>query len=303
MNDFIECLGIEDVIRKSGHDPHGNFEAIYSQIYRTGNSSVLNELNSTIRDYFSKITIPDVPTVYDYLVVSMRSKDVIITFNWNPLLPQAYKRWRHLGAVLPQLLFLHGNVDIGVDIDKRAIGFLSDGPYPGHTLVPSKLLYPIDKKNYNDDPFVSESWRITTNYLSDAYNITIFGYSAPTTDVEARALLLKAWKDNLSRELAYISIVDIRDPLEVKKSWADFDLDDPARNRRVGASSEFLRSDLIRHPRRSCEAFAFATLQQDPWRADPFPPLETISLAQLEAWITPVIEEEHSGRLSGKPLH
>jgi hypothetical protein len=303
MNDFIECLGIEDVIRKSGHDPHGNFEAIYSQIYRTGNSSVLNELNSTIRDYFSKITIPDVPTVYDYLVLSMRSKDVIITFNWDPLLPQAYKRWRHLGAVLPQLLFLHGNVDIGVDIDKRAIGFLSDGPYPGHTLVPSKLLYPIDKKNYNDDPFVSESWRITTNYLSDAYNITIFGYSAPTTDVEARALLLKAWKDNLSRELAYISIVDIRDPLEVKKSWADFDLDDPARNRRVGASSEFLRSDLIRHPRRSCEAFAFATLQQDPWRADPFPPLETISLAQLEAWITPVIEEEHSGRLSGKPLH
>jgi hypothetical protein len=115
--------------------------------------------------------------------------------------------------------------------------------------------------------------------------------------------LLKAWKDNSSRELAYISIVDIRDPSEVEKAWAGFDLDDPSRSRRVGASREFLLSDLIRHPRRSCEALAFATLQQDPWRADPFPPLETISLAQLEAWITPVIGEEHSGGLSGKPLH
>lgn len=60
MNDFIECLGIKDVIRKSGHDPCGNFEAIYSQIYRTGNSNVLNELNTIIADYFSRITIPDV---------------------------------------------------------------------------------------------------------------------------------------------------------------------------------------------------------------------------------------------------
>jgi hypothetical protein len=191
MNDFIECLGIEDVIRKSGHDPLGNFEAIYSQIHRTGNSNILSELNSTIRDYFSKITIPDVPTMYDYLVLSMRSKDVIITFNWDPLLPQAYKRWRHLGTVLPQLLFLHGNVDIGIDIDKRAIGFLSDGPYPGHTLVPSKLLYPIDQKDYNGDPFVSESWGRTTDYLSDAYDVTIFGYSAPTTMLKPESCCLK----------------------------------------------------------------------------------------------------------------
>jgi hypothetical protein len=302
MNDFIECLDIEDIIRKSGHDPCGNFEAIYSQIHRTGNSSVLNELHSIVRDYFSKITLPDVPTVYDYLVLSMRSKDVIITFNWDPLLPQAYKRWRHLGAGLPELLFLHGNVDIGIDIDKRAVSFLSDGPYPGHTLVPTKLLYPVDQKHYNEDPFIAECWRRTTNYLSDAYNVTIFGYSAPTTDVEARALLLKAWKENLSRELAYISIVDIRDPSEVANAWADFDLG-PGRNPRVGASRELFSSDLMSHPRRSCEAFAFATLQQDPWHADPFPPLGTISLMQLEAWITPVIEEEHSGKLSGKPLH
>ena len=37
-----------------------------------------------------------------------------------------------------------------------------------------------------------------------------------------RALLLKAWRDNPTRELAEIGIVDIREPQEVKASWSDF---------------------------------------------------------------------------------
>jgi hypothetical protein len=298
MNDLVECVGIEDVIRKSGHDPKNNFEAIYSQIYRDGKTAVLCEIDAIIRKYFATLSLPDEPTIYDYLVLSLRPKDIIVTFNWDPPLPQTYKRWRHLGEVLPEMLFLHGNIDIGVDYDKHVFGFLSDEPYAGRKLVPTKLLYPVEQKDYNADGFIAELWKMTTDYLAEAYYITIFGYSAPITDVEARALLLKAWKENPTRELAQLSIVDIREPSEVEKSWAEF-----IEGVHGGPSQDFSYNYLLRHPRRTCEAFASATLQQDPWREDPFPPLGAISLTELEAWIKPLIQEESSGTLEGKPFH
>ena len=99
------------------------------------------------------------PTLYDYLLLSLRQKDIIVTFNWDPLLPQAYKRWRHLGAILPEILFLHGNIDIGIDYEKKKFGFMSDEPYPGRKLAPTRLLYPVEQKNYSSDDFVAEQWR------------------------------------------------------------------------------------------------------------------------------------------------
>lgn len=298
MNDLVECIGIGDVIRKSGHDPTKNFEAIYSQIYRDGNTSALREIDEVTRKYFSAITLPDEPTIYDYLLLSLRPKDIIVSFNWDPLLPQAYKRWRRLGAVLPEMLFLHGNVDIGVDHAKKVFGFLSDEPYEGRKLVPTTLLYPVEQKDYNAHSFIAEWWKITTDYITEAYEITIFGYSAPITDVEARGLLLKAWQENPTRKLAQLSIVDIREPSEVEKSWAEF-----IEGVHGGASHHFSDNYLLRHPRRTSEAIASATLQQDPWHEDPFPPLGAISLVELEAWIRPLIDEERSGKIAGKPLH
>lgn len=81
MNDLVECVGIEDVIRKSGHDPKNNFEAIYSQIYREGKTAILYELDAIIRKYFTNIVLPDEPTIYDYLILALRPKDIIVTFN------------------------------------------------------------------------------------------------------------------------------------------------------------------------------------------------------------------------------
>jgi hypothetical protein len=296
MNDLIDCVGIGEIIRKSGYDPATNFEAIYSRLHRERQAAVLEKLDAAIRSYFSQIILPEVPTLYDYLILSLRPKDTIVTFNWDPLLPQAYKRWRHLGAVLPDIQFLHGNIDVGIDREKKKFGFMSDEPYPGRTLVPTRLLYPVEEKNYNSDDFIAEQWRKTTDYMAEAYYVTVYGYSAPTTDVEAKALLLKSWTDNPTRELAEIDIVDIRDPSEVRDSWSDFIV-----RTHGGASKDFSYNRLMRHPRRSCESFAFATLQIDPWRADPFPACR--SLAELEMWIKPLIDEEASGRLSGEPLH
>ena len=294
MNDFVKTVGVESIIRKCGHDPADNFEEVYSRIHEEGNTTVIDELDAAVRSYFSRLALPDQPTLYDYLVLGLRPKDLIVTFNWDPLLPQAYKRWRHLGQVLPQLAFLHGNVEIGVDRDKKASGFMSDGRYSGHTLEPTSLLYSVEHKDYNSDLFIAEQWRMTTDYLTESYYFTVYGYSAPTTDVEARELLLKAWRDNPTRELAEIGIVDIRDPAEVKASWSDFIV-----STHSSVSKDY--NPIMRHPRRSCEAFAFATLQGEPWREDPFP--TECSLDDLQSWIEPLIEEEETGKLNGTPLH
>ena len=277
-------------------NPPHHFEEVYSRIHEKGNMTIIDELDAAVRSYFSLLALPDQPTLYDYLVLGLRPKDLIVTFNWDPLLPQAYKRWRHLGKALPQLAFLHGNVEVGVDREKKAFGFMSDRRYSCHTLEPTSLLYPVEHKDYNADPFIAEQWRMTTDYLTEAYFVTVYGYSAPTTDVEARALLLKAWRDNPTRELVEICIVDIREPEEVKASWSDFIV-----RTHGSASKDFSYNLLMRHPRRSCEAFAFATLQQDLWREDPFP--TECSLDDLQSWIKPLIEEEDTGKLNGIPLH
>src|SRR5579883_568133 len=56
--------------------------------------------------------------------------------------------------------------------------------------------------------------------------------------------------------------------------------------------------ELFRHPRRSCEALAMATLQNDPWTDNPFPKFK--SLPQLHAWIAPLVAEENRGNFSGR---
>ena len=288
MNDFVETLQLKDLIKSIGEDANQNFEALYSKLYKTGDNSLLEKIQARTQNYFSQIRIPSHPTIYDYLILGLRKKDLIVTFNWDPLLPQAYRRWRHLGDVLPQIAFLHGNVDVGINRDKKVCGFLSDG---ASHLEPTTLLYPVDQKDYNSDPFIADQWNLATFHLEHAYYITIFGYSAPTTDVEARSLLLKAWKQNTSRIFSQLEIIDIRDKDSLKKSWSDF-LDEI----HGGVTSSFDNNILLRHPRRSCESFAFATLQQDPWHENPIP--KTADLNELESWIKILIQEEQSGYLS-----
>ena len=192
MADFVETVGIKDIIVTAGKDPSENFEAIYDQLYREKREQTLSDLDVAVRAYFNSLKLPQKPTLYDYLLLSMRPKDIVVSFNWDPLLPQAYRRWRHLGAVLPQMIFLHGNVDIGFDTDKKVFGFLCDEPYPDRKLEPTKLLYPVEHKDYTSDAFIADRWKEATAYLQHAYLVTIYRYSAPKTDVEARSLLLKA---------------------------------------------------------------------------------------------------------------
>ena len=114
MTDLIDCLGLNEDIRAAGFVDVTDFEAIYDELATTKrNPSLRGEIESRVRDYFEQLELPDVPTLYDYLLLSLREKDCIASFNWDPFLAKAFIRNRD-AASLPRILFLHGNVEIGI---------------------------------------------------------------------------------------------------------------------------------------------------------------------------------------------
>lgn len=302
MNNLIDIVGLAQILERHAIDTDiTNFEEFYDELAAGDkNQDLLQEIEQTIRNYFCKLELVDKATLYDYLLLSLREKDLIATFNWDPFLAKAYQRNVAIRK-LPNIVFLHGNVEIGVCETHKRRGWASQiCPQCNTQLRPSRLLFPVKQKNYSADPFIKNQWEILRSFLNHAYLVTIFGYSAPTTDIEAKNLMLSAWKDNPTRDLAQFNIVDIKNREELKHSWKDFSVrqyngisDD------FGIADNILNTDIFCHPRRTCEAFAMATLQQDPWRENPFPFVDGLHL--LHSWITPLVQEEEAGMLTGNP--
>ncbi len=257
MADLVELAGLKGLLQEAGvsYAPGENFEIIYERISADPDKSNLaRTVEAQIRDYFSAIVIPDRATLYDKLLLSLREKDYIGSFNWDPLLAQAYKRNRHLRE-LPHILFLHGNVDAGACVEHRQRGFLEHScPQCRRPLDPVPLLYPIGVKNYESNPFIRNEWAELRAAIEDAYILTIYGYAAPASDMAAKEIMLAAWKANQSLELAEIDIVDIKPRAEVEATWRPFFV-----RTHYGVSTT--ASWLFQHARRSCDHFAMATLQ------------------------------------------
>lgn len=127
-----------------------NFEELYSKIYEDPACQDLRVfLEEKISTYFAELEIPDSITVYDYLILSLTSQDTIISFNWDPLLLQAYRRNSIVGN-LPQLAFVHGNAGLGVCYQCKQKGYVGDICIHCHKkLERCPLLYPIGQKNYS----------------------------------------------------------------------------------------------------------------------------------------------------------
>ena len=197
MADLVELAGLKGLLQEAGvsYAPGENFEIIYERISADPDKSNLaRTVEAQIRDYFSAIVIPDRATLYDKLLLSLREKDYIGSFNWDPLLAQAYKRNRHLRE-LPHILFLHGNVDAGACVEHRQRGFLEHScPQCRRPLDPVPLLYPIGVKNYESNPFIRNEWAELRAAIEDAYILTIYGYAAPASDMAAKEIMLAAWK-------------------------------------------------------------------------------------------------------------
>lgn len=295
MRNIVEIVGLGELLAAHGiHENHEDFEELYDSL-ATDNATpeLLRTLEDRLHTYFAAMQLPEQVTLYDLLLLSLREKDVIATFNWDPFLAQAFRRNRSIRR-LPKILFLHGNVEIGVCREHRRSGFIEQRcSVCGKPMEPSHLLFPVKHKDYTSDPFIRSEWEQLQDALERAYLVTIFGYSAPVTDVEARSLLLKKWKENPTRELAEIDIVDIRPREEIELSWADFFV-----RQHYGIFPDVSQTTSFHHPRRSCEAFAMATLQQDPWADNDFPPVR--HLEDLQAWLRPLLNEEAVELFSGK---
>ena len=46
-------------------------------------------------------------------------------------------------------------------------------------------MFPVKKKDYTTDAYLRSEWNPLRAHLEFAYFVTIFGYSAPQTDVNA----------------------------------------------------------------------------------------------------------------------
>lgn len=296
MRNLVDIVGLRDLLISNGiHEGHDDFEALYDGLATdNSNPDLLRELEERLHAYFAAMRLPAEATLYDLLLLSLREKDVVATFNWDPFLAQAFRRNRSIRR-LPKILFLHGNVEIGSCHEHRRSGFIEQKcSICGSLMEPSRLLFPVKHKDYTADPFIRSEWEQLQQALERAYLVTIFGYSAPATDVEARELLLKKWVKNPTRDLAEIDIVDIRPREDIKNNWADFFV-----RQHYGIFQNIAQTTSFRHPRRSCEAFAMATLQQDPWKDNDFPAKR--DLTDLHAWLQPLLDEEAKGEFSGNP--
>jgi hypothetical protein len=251
MNNLVETLGLGDLIAQARYNPAEGFEALYSRLHAADpHSPLVAQIEQRVKGYFTQLLLPKFPTIYDLLVLSLRKKDAIFTFNWDPFLVDAWERNADIGS-LPQIFHLHGNVRVsfctrcGKEM-RKAEPCRTCGNPP----TPSRLLYPVAQKNYADDPFIASQWQQARDFIGRAFIITIFGYSAPTTDKEAMEIFTKAWKqDSSHKHIERVEIIDIRDGEELGHQWgpfAHFDHRDMCRN--------FHESRLACYPRRTCEA-------------------------------------------------
>ena len=276
MNDFIQILkleGIEDL----GIDLNSNFEVIYSQLCEKKEFDEIREtVEKQIYNYFDKIVMTESPTIYDYLILSLRKKDVIATFNWDPLLVQA--AWKNRNFDVPNLLFLYGNVGVGYcrDCFKTTLkGFPCNSC--GKRLESTQLLYPITKKDYFLNGFLRSQWKTLQKYIRSAFWITFFGYSAPKYDEGAIELMKLAWGQIEKRDMEQIEIIDIKNKDDLRKTWNPFIF-----SHHWEVHNDFFDSWMANHPRRTGEAYLNQYLEAKFIENNPVP--KGVSFTELRDW-------------------
>ena len=262
MGNFIEVAGLSDCLSNIKlKTTSENFEEIFMELEERSVNEVAclqakKILEQKTYSFIKNFELPDIPTIYDFLLLSLTKKDLIATFNWDPLLVQSLQRVSKITKDLPYVVFLHGNVAVGYcETDNFFGNVYAKCPYCNGLLAPIKLLYPVKNKDYDTDVFIRKSWTDLRKALSHAYMLTIFGYSAPKSDEAAISMLKAAWNCNSSNEIAEIEIVDIKGKEELENSWADFIDGD-----HFSCYTSFFDTLLAQFPRHSCEALFEETM-------------------------------------------
>lgn len=263
LKNIHEVLGLTDELKKYNfsEEQMADFEKLFSDIYGKKQYKALQKkLEYKICEYFGKLVIPDEPTLYDYLILSLTEKDAIISFNWDPFLMQAYRRNMNVGN-LPELIFPHGNSGVGICNKCRVKGYANCiCPHCYGDLEQMPLLYPIGKKDYSGISVIKNEWERAKFVLSKAAGITVYGYGAPVTDIEAVELMKTANNISQMKDIASFTIINLAEnEKEQREKWLDFyDV------RMMMYCNSFEETILWRNPRVSLETLFDAILQQQP---------------------------------------
>lgn len=217
-------------------------------------------------------------------MLSLRPKDVVATFNWDPFLIQAVRRNglpRHA-----KLAFLHGNVLQGYCAEHNLHGLRGAVcNLCGKQLAPVPLLYPIREKRYGAEPAIRSAWDLTRWAFENAFMVTIFGYGAPSSDAGAVALLKESWGDVEERSLEQFEIIDIRDDDDLRQTWKGF-----IHTHHYEVHSKFDGCWISNHPRRTGEAYWNQFMKAAFIESNPIPAVE--SLPALRTWFQPLLDAE-----------
>jgi hypothetical protein len=162
----------------------------------------------------------------------------------------------------------------------------------GNYMTPTKLLFPVTQKNYYDDEFTSKQWDMFKDFLSDknVKRVTVFGYGAPETDVEAMKIMLDAWGGGKVRRMESFEIIDVRKEKEVIKPWkkfiSEYDYD---------FTTDFFKSSITNNPRRTSESYFQHTqplTEDEAWSASNPVPSNFKTLQEMWDWYKPLIDAE-----------
>jgi len=296
MLNFIEVVGLQDLLSEVPYELRSeNFETLYGNIYASDpESQLLVAIQMRIQEYFGGMQLPDEPTIYDYMVLSLRSKDHIATFNWDPFLYQAWVRNYEFTKNLPYMSFLHGTVGMGYSKEDKRSGPLGyQCRKDGGVFEPIPLLYPINQKKYNEDEFIVEAWQSLEAMLaknSGSVRATIFGYGAPVSDVEAVGLLNKAWGKPDDRPMEQFEIIDIVPEEELRERWKGF-----IHSHHYDIGNSYFDSSLAKNPRRTCESYFShyqAMTPDEAFRRNNPVPQNFQTLEELWHWHQPLIDAE-----------
>jgi len=114
---------------------------------------------------------------------------------------------------------------------------------------------------------------------------TVFGYSAPSSDVEAVDLLSSGWGNKYQRNMEQNEIIDIVEETVLCEKWDRF-----LHTHHYGTHADLYFSMIGTCSRRSADASFGANYNCIPWEEHPIP--KEASWAELDEWLKPYIEAE-----------
>lgn len=301
MNDMVKVLNLDPLLSKIGlKTESSNIEDIYSELIDRGEecTEIRIELEEKIKDYFISMEIPDHITNYDLLLISLTKKDCVASFNWDPLIIQAYNRVSRITDNLPEIIFLHGNVFAGVCGKCKKFGpIINSCPKCNKNFISVPLLYPVKHKDYNQSIFIRHSWNKFKDFLSRAAIVTIYGYGAPASDIEASKILTESFsKYEVSHKLDLIEIIEKKEfnRSDLSNTWNNFI---STTNGTYNLYGDFFDSLLAKAPRRSVEYY-FKQYIEGWWGLPTISLSKEISFEMLNQQIHPLLVKEKQNDFS-----